>query len=303
MKLRTRVADFIIERMLQLAALVAIATILLIFVFIFKESLSIFTSPEIRSQVNLKGLFSPGVWQPVSDHPRYSLIPLILGSLKISVISIVFATPIAIGAAIFTAEFAPKKLKEAIKPVIEILAGIPSVVMGAFALLVLATVLQKIFHWTMRLNAINAGIALGFALIPTIYSVADDAMRTVPGAYVEAAYALGATRSQTIFRILLPVALPGIFAGFMLGLGRAIGETMIVLLASGNAAIQSLSPIVSTRSLSATVAAELWEVVFGDAHYSVLFFIGALLFIITFIVNFFANFMVQRFKDKLAGRR
>lgn len=303
MKLRAKVANALMERLLQGAAFAAIVTIFLIFVFIFKETLPIFTSPEIRSEVGLKALFSPGVWQPVSDYPRYSLFPIILGTLKVSVIAILFATPIALGAAIFTAEFAPKKLKEVIKPVIEILAGIPSVVLGAFALLVLATVLQNIFHWTMRLNAVNAGIALGLALIPTIYSVADDALRAVPGSYLEAAYALGATRSQAITRILLPVALPGIFAGFMLGLGRAIGETMIVLLASGNAAIQTLDVTLSTRTLSATVAAELGEVVFGDAHYSVLFMIGVLLFVMTFVVNFIANLMVERFKAKLAGSR
>lgn len=296
-----RVVNFILERLLQLAALLAIAIIFLIFIFIFKEALPIFTNPEIRVEVQIKKLLSPGVWQPVSDYPKYSLIPLILGTLKVSFIAIILATPLALGAAIFTAEFAPKRLREGIKPMIEILAGIPSVVMGAFALLVLATALQKTFGWTMRLNAINAGIALGFAIIPTIYSVADDALRAVPGSYVEAAYALGATKSQAILRIILPVALPGIFAGFMLGLGRALGETMIVLLASGNAAIQSFNILLPTRTLSATIAAELGEVVFGSAHYSVLFFIGVLLFTITFIVNFSANLMMECFKNKLSG--
>ena len=302
-KKRKRVANFIMERVLQLAALLAIVTIFLIFVFVFKEALPIFTNPEIRNEAGLKDLFGAGAWQPVSDYPKYSLIPLIIGTLKVTIIAILFATPLALGAAIFTTQFAPKRLKEAIKPIIEILAGIPSVVMGAFALLVLATVLQKIFGCTMRLNAINAGIALGLAIIPTIYSVADDALLAVPKSFVEAAYALGATKSQTIFRVIIPSAIPGIFAGFMLGLGRAIGETMIVLMASGNAAIQSINFLLSTRTLSATVAAELGEVVFGDAHYSVLFFIGALLFILTFIVNFSANLLVQRFKDKLAGVR
>lgn len=303
MKKRTKVADFLMERALQVAAFVAILTIVLIFVFIFKEALPILTKPEIRTEASIRNLIASDAWQPVSDNPRYSLLVLVLGTVKISVISMLFATPIAIGSAIFTSQFASRRLREAIKPAVEILAGIPSVVIGAFALLVLATALQKIFGWTMRLNALNAGIALGLALIPTIYSVADDALRAVPGSYREAAYALGATRSQALSKIILPVALPGIFAGFMLGLGRAIGETMIVLLASGNAAIRSLSPLLSTRTLSATVAAELGEVVFGDAHYSVLFFIGALLFILTFIVNFVANFLVQRFNDRMAGKR
>ncbi|MCX5866202.1 MAG: phosphate ABC transporter permease subunit PstC [Proteobacteria bacterium] len=301
MKRGERITNSILEGGLKLSALLAIFLIFLIFIFIFKEALPIFTNPGVRSEVDLRDLFASSVWQPVSDHPRFSLLPLFLGTLKLSLIAILFATPLALGAAIFTAEFAPRALKETIKPGIEILAGIPSVVMGAFALLTLASVLQGIFGWTMRLNAVNAGIALGLAIVPTIYSVADDALRAVPGSFREAAYALGSRRNQAIFRVIIPVALPGIFAGFMLGLGRAIGETMIVLLASGNAAILSLDPALSTRSFSATIAAELGEVVFGSTHYAVLFFIGALLFVITFIINLIANLVVERFKVRLAG--
>jgi len=301
MKKGERITNAILEGGLKLSALLAIFLIFLIFIFIFKEALPIFTDPEVKAEVGFLGLFTSSAWQPVSDHPRFSLLPLFLGTLKLSVIAIVFATPLALGAAVFTAEFAPRAWKEAIKPVIEILAGIPSVVMGAFALLILASVLQNLFGWTMRLNAVNAGIALGLAIVPTIYSVADDALRAVPGSFREAAYALGARKNQAILRVIFPLALPGVFAGFMLGLGRAIGETMIILLASGNAAILSLDPTLSTRSFSATIAAELGEVVFGSAHYSVLFFIGALLFVITFIINLIANLVVERFKIRLAG--
>ena len=229
MKRGERITNSILEGGLKLSALLAIFLIFLIFIFIFKEALPIFTNPGVRSEVDLRDLFASSVWQPVSDHPRFSLLPLFLGTLKLSLIAILFATPLALGAAIFTAEFAPRALKETIKPGIEILAGIPSVVMGAFALLTLASVLQGIFGWTMRLNALNAGIALGLAIVPTIYSVADDSLRAVPGSFREAAYALGATKLKMIARVILPQAFSGILTGAILSVSRGAGEVAPIL--------------------------------------------------------------------------
>jgi phosphate transport system permease protein len=212
-----------------------------------------------------------------------------------------FAVPLAVGAAIYSSEFANRRMREIIKPVIELLAGIPSVVLGFFALIVLATVLQKSFGFTFRLNAVNAGIALGLAVIPIIFTVAEDAMTSVPRTLRDGALALGANPWQVSLKVVLPAALPGIGAGIVLGFGRAIGETMIVLMASGNAAIISTSFTESIRTLSATIAAELAEVVFGGAHYNVLFFLGTLLFVFTFLTNLGGDYVLNRLKQRFQG--
>lgn len=311
-KPKSRLKELFGEKLISVAALTALAVILLIFVFIFKESLPIFTSAEVQSEASLnkmilKQQYYPGhqpkwSWQPNSDIPKYSLLPLFIGTLKAALIAIIFAAPLGIAAALYSSEFASKRAREFIKPVIELLAGIPSVVLGFFALIVLASVIQKLFGLTYRLNAINAGIALGIAIIPIVFTLAEDAMTSVPKSLREAALALGANQWQVSFTMVLPAALPGIAAGVILGFGRAIGETMIVLMASGNAAIISGSITDSIRTLSATVAAELAEVVFGSAHYNVLFFIGSLLFVFTFIINLGGELILARLKEKFQGR-
>jgi phosphate transport system permease protein len=242
------------------------------------------------------------VWQPTSDEPKYSLLPLLVGTIKAALIAMLIAAPLAIAAAIYTSEFASKRMQEIIKPTIELLAGIPSVVLGFFALIVLASLLQSFFNLTYRLNAVNAGLALGIAIIPVIFTVAEDAMSAVPRSLRDAAMALGANRWQIATTVVLPAALPGIFAGVILGFGRAIGETMIVLRASGNAAVLSLNPADSVRTFSATIAAELAEVVFGGGHYSVLFFIGTLLFIFTFFVNLGGDVVLSHLRERIQGK-
>jgi phosphate transport system permease protein len=241
------------------------------------------------------------MWQPVSVDPKYSLMPLFLGTLKVTLVAMLFATPLAILAAIYTTEFAPPWLRETIKPVVEMLAGIPSVVLGFFALIVLATWMQDRFGFDYRLNAITAGVALGLAVLPILYTISEDALAAVPRSYRQAAMALGASPWQTAWTVVLPSALPGVFAGVVLGFGRAIGETMIVLMASGNAAITSWEFAEPVRTLSATIAAELAEVVFGSPHYHVLFFIGLLLFAITFVLNWTGTMLVDRLRRRLAG--
>jgi phosphate transport system permease protein len=228
-------------------------------------------------------------------------MPLFLGTLKVTIIAMLLAVPLALAAAVYTAEFAPGWVREVIKPAVELLAGFPSVVLGFFALIVVASWLQGIFDFDYRLNAVNAGIALGLAVIPIIYTVSEDALGAVPRRLREASWALGATRAETTLRVVLPAAVPGIFAGIVLGFGRAIGETMIVLMASGNAAITSWSFTESVRTLSATIAAELAEVVFGSPHYRVLFFLGLLLFLFTLLLNSAGEWMVARLRRRLAG--
>ncbi len=303
--------DKIMKYVISAAAFAAIAAIVLIFVFIGREALPVLTSAEVHEEVTIEKMVTPlewrankpktYIWQPVSEVPKYSLFPLFLGSLKATFVAILFATPFAVGAAMYSSEFAPRRAREVIKPVIEMLAGIPSVVLGFFALIVMAGWLKDALDIKYRLNAMTAGIALGIAVIPIIYTVAEEALRAVPRQYREAAQALGASPWQIARRVVLPAAAPGILAAIALGFGRAIGETMIVLMASGNAATWTLPLTDSVRTMSATIATEMAEVVNGSAHYHVLFFIGALLFIVTFLINFLGEMYVGRLKRRLTG--
>lgn len=288
-----------------------IAALLLIVIFVGREALPLFLEGEVSDEVGLGKLFLPQVlrpgkppgymWQPVGAVPKLSMIPLLLGTLKVTLVAMAVAVPVAVAAALFSAEFAPRRAREVLKPVIELLAAIPSVVLGFFALMTLASWAQATFGLPSRLNALVAGVAMAIAIIPVIFTVAEDALTAVPKSYREASLALGATRWETAWRVVLPAAAPGVLAACVLGFGRAIGETMIVLMASGNAAIVSASLTDSTRTMSATIAAEMGEVVFGGAHWSVLFFIGVQLFAITVALNLLASLFTRRAMRRLGG--
>jgi len=311
-KPKSRVKEFLGEKIISVTAMTALVAVALIFIFIFKEALPIFTDSYVQEEASIgkmtfkqewkAGKEPSWKWQPESDTPKFSLFPLFLGTIKAAIIAMLVAIPLGVGAAIYSAEFASKRTREFVKPVIELLAGIPSVVLGFFALLVLATILQNALGLTYRLNALNAGIALGLTVIPVVFTVAEDAMTSVPQSLRDASLALGASPWQVTRTVVLPAAMPGIAAGIVLGFGRAIGETMIVLMASGNAAIVSLSFLDSVRTFSATIAAELAEVVFGSTHYSVLFFIGTLLFVFTFIINLGGEVILVHLKERLQGK-
>ncbi|WP_396171464.1 phosphate ABC transporter permease subunit PstC [Flavobacterium sp.] len=232
-------------------------------------------------------------WVPVSDNPRFGLIALLIGTLKVTIIAILIAGPLAILAAVYTSCFASNRRKEIIKPIIEMLAAFPSVVIGFFAMMVLATFFQDVFGYDSRLNAFIGGVAMALAAIPIIYTISEDALSAVPKTYTEASLALGASKAQTAFSVILPAATPGIFAALLLGVGRVFGETMIALMATGNAALLSANPFESVRTFAATIGSEMAETVFGETHYSVLFFIGSLLFIFSFILNAVAEFYVK----------
>lgn len=232
-------------------------------------------------------------WVPVSENPRFGLIGLFIGTLKVTIIAMLIAGPLAILAAIYTSCFASSRRKEIIKPIIEMLAAFPSVVIGFFAMMVLATFFQDIFGYDSRLNAFIGGVAMALAAIPIIYTISEDALSAVPKTYTEASLALGASKAQTAFSVILPAATPGIFAALLLGVGRVFGETMIALMATGNAALLSANPFESVRTFAATIGSEMAETVFGETHYSVLFFIGSLLFIFSFILNAVAEFYVK----------
>lgn len=296
-----RVREAAIAWLLRACAFSAVAGLVLIVVFVFREAMPLVTSPEIRREASLAGFFATPLWQPVGDVPKYGLVPLLVGTFKVVVVAMAFSVPVAVLAALFASEFASNRVRELLKPAIELLAGIPSVVLGFFGLMVLASWLQAVTGSTIRLNALNAGIALGLGTIPIVFTVCEDALRAVPRSYREASLALGASRWQTAWHVALPAASAGVAAGVLLGLARAVGETMIVLMASGNAAITSPSIFDSVRTLSASIAAELAEVVFGSAHYTVLFSLGALLFTITFAIHVVAGALVDRLRRRLAG--
>jgi phosphate transport system permease protein len=333
-----RFSDWFAEKFIKAVAFMSIAVVVLIFIFVFREAFPIFRMDRIESApkeqlvqstygaddvkdntVSDKAVSAPDkgsgskatpsstllskTWMPVSDEPRYGLWPLFLGTLKVTLIAILFAGPIAIMAAIYTSMFAKPAIREVIKPVIELLAGFPSVVIGFFALMVLASVLQDLFHYSSRLNAFVGGIAMALAAIPIIYTLTEDALTAVPKTFTEASLGLGASRRQTAFYVVLPAAVPGVFAAIILGIGRIFGETMIALMATGNASMSTVNPFDSVRTLSATIGAEMAEVVFGDTHYSVLFLIGSLLFIFTFALNalaefYFKNMIIRRYQSK-----
>ncbi len=335
-KKKFRFSDWFADKFIRSVAFLSIGFVILIFFFVFREAFPVFRMDVkktvdqeilVQEQYGIDESSNPAVpkkeadqsrkepvstpsstlltkdWMPVSDNPRYGLIPLFLGTLKVTIIALLFAAPIAIMAAIYTAMFAKPRLREVIKPVIELLAGFPSVVIGFFALMVMATILQNIFGYASRLNSFVGGIAMALAAIPIIYTLTEDALTAIPKTYIEASLGLGASIRQTAFFVVLPAAVPGIFAAVILGIGRIFGETMIALMATGNAALVNMNPFDSVRTLSATIGAEMAEVVFGDTHYSVLFLIGSLLFIFTFILNAIAEFylkslVIRQFQSK-----
>jgi phosphate transport system permease protein len=303
---RPRVVELIAETSIKAVALLSILAVLLILVFVGKEALPVLTSSAVHREVTVGALFAPHghagyMWQPVSDDPKYNVLPLFLGTLKVTLVALAVAVPLGVAAALFVSEFAGQRSREIIKPAIELLAGVPSVVIGFFALVVLASWVQGAFGTEHRLNSIVAGIALATAVCPIIFSVSEDAFRAVPSSYRAAALALGSTKSQIMLKVVIPAAAPGIAASIVLGFGRAIGETMIVILATGNAAIFDASLQRSTRTVTATIAQELGEVVVGSPHYHVLFALGALLFLTTLVVNLGAERIVGRMRRRLGG--
>jgi phosphate transport system permease protein len=295
---------------IRATALMAIAAIVLIFAFILKEALPILFDKTIGREVSLAKMWLPQAWeggparyswQPASEVPKYSLMPLVVGSLKVTLVSLAIAAPLAILAAMYTASIAPRRVREVLKPVVELLAGVPSVVLGVFALIVAGTWLQKLFGFEHRLNAVLAGCALAMTIVPLIFTIAEDAITAVPREYVDASLALGATKMHTVLRVVVPAAIPGIAAGVVLGFGRAIGETMIVVIASGNAALLDGTLGHSTRTITATIAQEMGETVHGSPHYVVLFVLGATLLAFTFVTNLGAQRIVEHFRKKRGG--
>jgi phosphate transport system permease protein len=309
---RTPLWHRVAERTIAVFALTAIAAIALIFIFIAREAVPMFWEAEFAEEVEIRDLFFAKewrgydepvfIWQPVGEPAKFNVIPLFVGSLKVTMLAMLMSVPLGIGCAMFIALYAPRAVREVVKPVIELLAGIPSVVLGFFALMVLASWAQATFGFHFRLNAIVAAIGLGLTIVPVIFTISEDAIQSVPKTLTEAALALGARKYQVALRVVLPAALPGIAAGVVLGFGRAIGETMIVLMASGNAAIMEVFDFTtSVRTVTATIAAELGEVAQGDPHWRVLFLLGVMLFGVTFFLNIAGDVFIKRLQKKLTA--
>jgi len=258
----------------------------LIFIFLFREGIGAFRELSIFEFLGTR-------WYPIED--MYGLTPLLVGSFLVTAVAIVIAVPLGLATAVFLAEFAPTWLNEILKPLIEVLAGIPSIVLGFFGWLVVAPLVQRMGA-PSGLTAFTGALILAYMTLPTIISITEDALYAVPKEYRDGSLAIGATQWQTIWRVVIPAARSGIVIAIMLGLGRAIGETMLVLLVTGNAANipefgfgMMFQPV---RTMTATIAAEMGEVAQGSLHYSVLFAIGIVLFLITFLINTLATRLV-----------
>jgi len=283
--------EFIIEKLILLCGLASIFFVVLIFLFLLKEGLAVF-----KTVAPLKFLFGKS-WYPISDPPQLGILPLILGSLLVTLGAALISIPIGVACAVYIAEVAPQKIKEVLKSGIELLAAIPSVVLGFIGMVTLVPWVKNIFHLPTGLTALSGSVMLAFMAMPTIVSIAEDALYSVPKSYKEGALALGATHWQAIHRVILPAASSGIMAAVMLGIGRVIGETMAVMMITGNAAVMPNSILQPVRTLTATIAAEMGEAVVGSEHYFALFAIGIVLFVISFIVNVGADLFLHNKKQ------
>jgi phosphate transport system permease protein len=280
--------DSIMEKVVFICGILTIVFVILIFGFLFKEGFSFFREYGIFHFLTGK------LWYPTSNPAMYGVLSLIVGSLLVTLGAIAIAVPLGIMAALYIAEIAPSWIRDVLKSGVELMAAIPSVVIGFVGMVTLVPVIRTLFDIPTGLTAFSGSIMLAFMAMPTIVSISEDAIRSVPWSYKEGAYALGATKWQTIRRIVLKTAMPGIIAAVMLGIGRVIGETMAVMMITGNAAHIPSSIFEPVRTLTATIAAEMGETVKGGLHYRALFAIGLVLFAITFIINFIADLFLNK---------
>ncbi len=284
--------EFVITRLIKASGYSAIIFVALIFFFLLREGLPTF------GEVKLSALLSTR-WYPIEDY--FGILPLITGSIIITFGAALIAIPFGIGTAIYISEIAPRWMREILKPLVELLGGLPSVVLGFLGILIISPYLRVLLNLPTGLTALAGSLLLGGIAVPTVVSVAEDALDAVPRSYREGAWALGATPWQTIWRVTLPAARSGVLTAVMLGVGRAIGETMTVMMVTGNApvmAVRIANLFTPVRTMTATIAAEMGEVANGSTHYHVLFFIGMVLFIISLLVNIAASSVVFRTKKR-----
>lgn len=279
------------QRIFLFIAAISIVSLGLITLFLFMEGL------PILKEVTLTEFVFSEYWYPTSDPPDFGIYPLIIASLVVTLVSAVLAIPLGVLTAVYLSEIAGSRIREFIKPVVELLAALPSVVIGFFGMVIVAPFLQNTFNIATGLNLLNAALMLAFMSVPTICSISEDAIYSVPNNLREASLALGATRWETIARVILPASISGISTAVILGMSRAIGETMVVLMVAGGAALIPTSLFDPVRPLPASIAAEMAEAPFRGVHYHALFATGIVLFVFTFAFNLIADFITSKYRQ------
>lgn len=286
------IIDTIVEKIFFIIGFSSLIVLLTIMIFLFKEGMPIF------KEISVSDFIFGTEWYPTSGNPRFGILPLLVSSVYITIIASVIAIPLSLSVAVYISELAGSTLKEIVKPIVEIIASIPSVIIGFFGMVVLAPFMMKHFDIDSGLNLLNASLMLAFMAVPTIASISEDAISSVPMSLKEASYALGANRWQTIIHVTIPASLSGIWTAIILGISRVIGETMIVLMVAGGASVIPDSIFSPVRPLTSNIAAEMAEASVGGIHYSALFAIGIILFIVTFIFNLVADYLSNKYKFK-----
>lgn len=294
--LTRRIWEPLVEVAVRVCGVASIALVLLIFVFVLREGLPLFSEYPIGRFLTERS------WQPTLGPPagpRFGLLPNLWGSFLVTAGATLLAVPLGVGSAVCLAEVVPRALRDILKPVVELIATIPSVAIGFVGAVAINPLVKEVFHLDTGKSALAGSIMLAFMAVPTIVTIADDAITAVPKAFRDGSLALGSTRWQGISRIVVPAAMPGIIAGVMLGIGRAIGETMVVIMVTGNAGVLPDKGIWyafthSVRTITGTIGAEALEVAHGDMHYRALFMLGVVLFLITMLLNSIADYALRR---------
>ncbi|MCI3923963.1 phosphate ABC transporter permease subunit PstC [Paenibacillus sp. TRM 82003] len=285
--------DAIMPKILLFIAAISILTTIGIVFVLFQESLKFF------DKVSFVEFITGTKWTPLFSDPHYGVLPLVVGTLVVTVIASFVALPLGLGSAIYLSEYAPSRLRSILKPVLEILAGIPTIVYGFFALTFVTPIIQAILPQTKVFNALSAGIVVGIMIIPMISSMSEDAMSAVPNSLRNAAYALGATKLEVSTQVVVPAAFSGIVASFVLGLSRAVGETMIVTLAAGALPSMSINPLQSVQTLTAyIVSVSSGDTTFGSAQYLTMYSVGLVLFAITLVMNILAGYISRKYREE-----
>ncbi len=288
---RSRRKEKVIHGVLFIVAFSSIIILFAISIFLFKEGVPIF------KEVSIKDFVFGHYWYPTSDPPDFGIFPLIMASVDVTALATIMAVPLGLLTAIYLAECASPSVRQVVKPLVELIAAFPSVVIGFFGMVVVAPFLQNTFNIPTGLNLFNAALMLSFMSVPTICSLSEDAIYAVPKELKEASLALGATHWETIIRVTLPASISGISTAVILGMSRAIGETMVVLMVAGGAALIPSSIFDPVRPMPASIAAEMAEAPYGSNHYHALFAIGIVLFLMTFVFNFIADRISKRYRQ------
>jgi len=289
---KNQLGEYLIEKAIFILGITSVVIVLLIFFFLFRSGIALF------KDVSLKDFLFGKNWFPVSNNPQYGILPLVAGSLLVTAGAIIISVPIGVGCAIYISQVAGPKARTWLKIIIEFLSAIPSVVLGFLGIVVLSILVKNAFSLSTGFTALTGSILVSLMALPTIVSIADDAINALPKEYTEASLALGATKWETIRYVLVPAASSGIIAAIMLGIGRAIGETMTVMMVTGNAAKITGNILSPARTMTATIAAEMGDTVRNGTHYNALFAVGIVLLLMSTVINIIADYVVSRSKKE-----